>query len=149
MTLTILIGDGNQWSRAEVRRVMGNLARVVGEAETEAEALSLTEESRPDVVLLDHDLSPDPSFATRIRNAAPNTKVILMTSHHEESFLNATGKSGADALLPKQDFRKELLSVIRQVAGAAARPWDGRERRRRRLRARLWSGPERRNGSLA
>jgi hypothetical protein len=72
--------------------------------------------------------------------------VILMTSHGEEKYLSATGKSGADVFLPKGKLRRDLLDVIRQVAGVAALPLPGIQRGRpeRRFAARRYSGPERR-----
>jgi DNA-binding NarL/FixJ family response regulator len=146
MPLTILIADKNQSFRGMMRRLLRGSARVVGEAQTEAEAELLARKYWPDVILLDIDLGRDAEFSRRIRAAAPGTKVILTTSHSEEKYLSATGKSGADAFLPKRNFGSELLQLIRQLAGATAIPRPGFERRRpaRPFERRPYIGPERR-----
>jgi DNA-binding NarL/FixJ family response regulator len=47
-----------------------------------------------------------------------------MTAHGEEAYLESTGKSGADAFLPKTHVRTEALALLRRVASGVPRPWE-------------------------
>ncbi len=96
------------------------------------EAVKLARLNRPDVVLLDIGLSLEGIGATHaIKAERPETKVVLLTGHDEDAFLSATGKTGADALLPKKELRTDLLPVLRAVIGSTfVGIWDGSERRR-------------------
>ena len=71
-------------------------------------------------------------------------KVILLTPHDEEAYLSSTGKSGADAILPKRAVRAEILSRIRVVMSGFWSTWDGRERRGKGSFSGRWDGRERR-----
>ncbi|HSB60172.1 MAG TPA: response regulator transcription factor [Vicinamibacteria bacterium] len=146
MTLTVLIVDDDDGFRAFVRRQLGQGARVIGEAERGDDAVLLATELRPHVVLMDLDLPGlDGIAATRqIKAADPQTKVILMTPHGEQAYLSSTGKTGADALLPKRAVRTEVLARVRAVVGGFWGTWDGRERRGTGLTTGRWDGRERR-----
>lgn len=134
MAVTALIVDGDPRFRDLVRRVLGEAVRVMGVTDSVEEAIRLAEAARPQVVLMDVGAPEIDGVAParRIKAVAPRAKVILLTAHDEETYLSATGKSGADAFLPKRLVRMELLSTIRSMAGVATTPgWDGTERRRR------------------
>jgi DNA-binding NarL/FixJ family response regulator len=141
MALTVVLADSDEVVRERLERFLGRAVVIVGEARSGEEAVELAARSYPDVVVMDlriHGLN-SLSAVQRIRELCPETKVLLLTTQGEEAYLNATGKSGADAILPKQRFRRDLLRTIRGLAERrrrAARPrdvagWDGGERRRR------------------
>jgi two-component system response regulator DegU len=119
-TVDVLLADGDERFRDFVRRLLGGRVRVVGEASSGTEAIMLARECRPHVVLMDLGLAdPGSISATRqIKAETPGTKVVLLTAHDEETYLDATGKTGADALLPKRRVRDEVLNVV-LVAGRA------------------------------
>jgi len=147
----LLIADADEAFRDLVKRLLGETVEVVGEAVSADDAVQLAAETQPDVVLMDIGISePNGIAATwRIKADRPETKVIALTLHDEEAYLNATGKSGADALLPKKDVRTEILSLVRTVVDTNWRPWDGFERRGQILGDRLgWNGDERRLGHV-
>lgn len=144
MPLMVLIADGDAAARTMARRTIEGVVQVVGEATNDEEAMRLAQLLRPDVILIDIDLPPGGGvpFTHRLKAHQPGIKVILTTGHDEERYLSATGRSGADALLPKKSIQAEALSVIRGVAGDLLRHWDGRERRRAPF---PWNGIERRS----
>ena len=148
MPVTVLVSDDNEGLRKRVRRVIEGVVAVVGEAATDEETLRMARELRPDVILVDVDLPPAGGVETTQRiKAQQEAKVILMTSRDEEAYLSATGKSGADAFLPKKSIRAEALSVLRAVAGPLLRGWSGRERRRAVGGGfYTWDGKDRRRG---
>src|SRR5260370_17557864 len=133
MATTVLIVDDKADFREMLRKVLGGAVEVVGEAADGEEAVQLAAGLAPDVVLMDLDISGLDAIraAWRIKADRPATKMILLTAHDEEAYLAFTGKTGADALLRKQDIKTQLLSRIRAITGQAARPaWDGQEGRR-------------------
>src|SRR5258708_30049150 len=132
MATTVLIVDDKADFRELVRRVLGGAVEVVGEATDGEEAVQRAAGLAPDVVLMDLDISGLDAIraAWRIKADRPATKMILLTAHDEEAYLAFTGKTGADALLRKQDVKTQLLARVRVVTGQAPRPqWDGQERR--------------------
>ena len=146
MTLNVLIVDDDEAFREVIKRQMGQGVRVIGEAARGDDGVLLASELRPDVVLMDLDLPGlDGIAATRqIKAVDPEVKVILLTPHDEEAYLSSTGKSGADAILPKRAVRAEILSRIRVVMSGFWSTWDGRERRGKGSFSGRWDGRERR-----
>lgn len=131
MALTLLIADDDESFRESVKRYLGPAVEVVGEADRGPIAVAMVRMHRPQVVLMDIELPGlDGIAATReMKIAAPDTKVILLTAHREEAYLSATGKTGADALLPKQEVPSDILALVTGVAAGFGGGWDGRERR--------------------
>jgi len=131
MAATALIADDDDAFRGVVRRVIEGLVRIVGEAESDEAAISLARQLEPDVLLIDLDLPVGGGIQTarRIKSEQPRIRVILMTAHGEEAFLEATGKGGTDAFLPKRNVKTHAPTVLRKVAGGELLPWGGRERR--------------------
>jgi DNA-binding NarL/FixJ family response regulator len=148
MATTVLIVDDKTDFRELVKRVLGGAVEVVGEATDGDEAVRQAVGLAPDVVLMDLDISGLDAIraAWRIKADRPATKMILLTAHDEEAYLAFTGKTGADALLRKQDVKTQLLARIRAVTGQVAKPqWDGQERRGKGLGTpSAWNGWDRR-----
>jgi DNA-binding NarL/FixJ family response regulator len=123
MGATILIVDDH----APVRTLMGRIAaqepdlQVVGEAEDGAEAIRLTHELRPDIVLLDLVMPRVNGLEAlqRIKAARPEIKVIIVTAHSEDAYRRAAEEGGADAFLVKRTLMTALLPTIRRMDGAA------------------------------
>jgi DNA-binding NarL/FixJ family response regulator len=148
MRPTVLIADADESIRDMVKRRLGDAATVVGEASDGKEAVYLAGELKPEVVLLDIGLPVIDGLAAThwIKAERPETRVILLTSHKEEAYLSATGKSGADAFLPKRQVRLGVLAIVRAAALGFTGGWDGQERRGR---IADWSGGERRAAGSA
>ena len=125
MAATALIADEDDRFRGVVRRAIEGLVRIVGEADSAEAAISLARQLEPDVILIDLDLPEGGGIPTarRIKGEHPEVRVILMTGHGEEAYLEATGKGGADAFLPKKDVKLWAPTVLRRVAGGDLRPW--------------------------
>lgn len=145
MASTVLIVDDDAKFREFVKRLLGTAASVAGEAKDADEAVSLALELAPRIVLVDVELPGGGlEVVRRIKSARAETRVVLLTGHAEEAYLNSTGKSGADVLLPKRDVRARLLGVIRHLE-SSDKGWDGCERRIGMKRERSeWDGRERR-----
>ena len=139
MTATALIADDDKAFRDLLRRAIEGLVRVVAEAESDDEAVSLAGDLAPHVIFVDLDLPKTGGIETmrRIKDDLPWALLILMTSHGEEAYLESTGRSGADGFLRKQSARTEAPLVLRRLAGGSLRlaakplrPWERSTRRR-------------------
>jgi DNA-binding NarL/FixJ family response regulator len=92
---------------------------VVGSAADGEEALRLVAEHRPDVVLMDLRMPRlDGVTATgRIREAHPETQVVVLTTYAEDADILAALRAGARGYLTKDAGRVQIAQAVR---GAAA-----------------------------
>jgi len=90
---------------------------VVGEASNGVEAIALTRETLPDIVLMDLVMpQADGVEATRaITGLSPSTRVIVLTSFSEDEKVFASIKAGAQGYLMKDVLPSELVRAIRTV----------------------------------
>jgi DNA-binding NarL/FixJ family response regulator len=97
---------------------------VVGEAADGAEAIRLTYERRPDIVLMDLIMPRVNGLEAlrRIKAERPETKVIIMTIHSEDAYRRAAEESGADAFLLKKTLMAGLLPTIRRLCSLMPPP---------------------------
>jgi DNA-binding NarL/FixJ family response regulator len=95
---------------------------VVGEAGDGAEAVRLTAEHRPDVVLMDVRMpGTDGIEATRLITAGPGTsRVLILTTFDLDEYAYAGLRAGASGFLLKDARPPDLLSAIRAVASGDA-----------------------------
>ncbi|GAA2292141.1 response regulator transcription factor [Streptomyces atrovirens] len=94
--------------------------RVVGEAETGAEAVELALSRRPDVLLMDVRMPQmDGIEATRLIRNSPegaDTRILILTMFDLNEYVYAALRAGASGFLLKDTQPDELLRAIRVVA---------------------------------
>jgi DNA-binding NarL/FixJ family response regulator len=91
--------------------------RHVGHATTAATARDLLRRNRPDVVLMDVEL-PDGdgiSLTREVRDAWPDTDVVVLTSHNNLRLASRAVAAGAGAFFAKDGSLADLLRVLRKV----------------------------------
>lgn len=91
---------------------------VVGEAASGTEALTVIAAVRPDVAVTDLRL-PGPSGAELvrlIRERAPHTRVLVLTTHDTDADVLPTIEAGAIGYLLKDAPREELFRAVRAAA---------------------------------
>ncbi len=96
--------------------------KVVGQAGSTQEAITLARELKPQLVLMDISLPDgDGLEATRaILAAEPDTKIVFLTVHDDDERLFAAIRAGAMGYLLKNVRAAELLQCLRSVARGEA-----------------------------
>jgi DNA-binding NarL/FixJ family response regulator len=95
---------------------------VVAEGGDGEEAVRLTRQHRPDVVLLDVEM-PGQSVLTslvEIRSASPSTRIVVLTMHENTTLARQLLLRGASAYLIKTIGHHELVAAIRASTEAAS-----------------------------
>jgi DNA-binding NarL/FixJ family response regulator len=118
--IRILLCDDHEVVREGLRGLIGRQQgmSVVGEAGTVAEAVDAAGRMKPDVVIMDVRL-PDGSgveACRMIREARPDTKVIMLTSYADDDALFASIIAGASGYLLKQTRGQAVVDAITTVA---------------------------------
>ncbi|GHH90966.1 response regulator [Streptomyces capillispiralis] len=117
---TVLIADDQPLQRFGFRMLLESQddITVLGEASNGSEAIRMTAELRPDVVLMDIRMPGlDGIEATRrIVTAGGRTRVLILTTFDLDEYAHAGLRAGASGFLIKDAQPEELLSGIRSVA---------------------------------
>jgi DNA-binding NarL/FixJ family response regulator len=120
---TVLIADDHQLLRQALRRAMEDAGLVVlGEAGDGAEAVSLVDELRPELVIMDVTMPVLGGIeATRRLHAAhPELPIVVLTMHDEDSLREEALRAGASAFLTKDSSMQEVVATaIATAAGEA------------------------------
>ena len=119
--ITVLLVDDHQVVRQGVRAFLDTQTdlHVVGEAGSGEEAIRLTGELVPDVVLMDLVMpgGVDGVEATRqLKGISPRSQVVVLTSYHEDEHIFPAIRAGALSYVLKEIGPDELGEVIRKAA---------------------------------
>ncbi len=113
--ITILLVDDHEVVRRGVRTYLETLPdfKVLGEASSGEEAVSMVQELIPDVVLLDLIMPGMDGIETtrRIKKLSPRTQVVVLTSFHDDAHIFPALKAGATSYVLK-DMRMERLAEV-------------------------------------
>ena len=119
-TVRVLIADDHAVVRAGLAQLFGTTQdiQVVGSAVDGAEAVSLTLELQPDVVIMDLSMPGiDGTEATRqITASGTVTRVIALTSFADRDRIIATFDAGAVGYLLKDAAPEDIIKAVRQAA---------------------------------
>lgn len=90
---------------------------VVGQAADGGEAIELASTQRPDVVLMDLQMSPMGGVAAtrEITARLPDTQVVVLTTFDTDELVFDAIRAGAQAYLLKDALESEILDTIRGV----------------------------------
>ncbi len=129
-----LIADDHAVVRAGLRMLLesGGIM-VVAEAADGEEAVTLAEQLRPDVVLLDLTMPPGQDgiwAAEQLSRRSPQTRILVLTMHDDEAVKQRVLQAGAHGYVLKQAPDADLVAAIRDLCGgklASASPLTERE----------------------
>ncbi len=138
-TIRVLLADDHVVVREGLRALLtiGTACIVVGEAENGRAAVNLVLRLRPDVVVMDAAMPGLNGFeaARRIRQIAPETRVLALSAHTDDHYVAQMVRVGAAGFVAKQETGRVLRRAILQVAAGRTYFSPLVERRLRRLRA--------------
>ncbi|MDQ1403185.1 MAG: two-component system, NarL family, response regulator DegU [Actinomycetota bacterium] len=116
MTIRLLLADDHTMLREGLRRSLENEGfEVVGEAADGEEAVRLTAELLPDIILMDVSMPVlDGVAATqRIHAEFPQIPVVILTMHADQSVLGDAVRAGAGGYLVKDCTTEEVVRTLR------------------------------------
>jgi len=117
---TVLIIDDHTLIRETWARLLtlDNQFDVIGNTGDSEQAIDIARDHRPDIVLLDINMSPINGFdiLKMIRRYSPVSKVIAVSMHSQPAYAKKMVRGGAKGYVTKNSTSNELLEAINEVA---------------------------------
>lgn len=133
--LHVLVVDDHDVVRLGIRHVLDRLPQPchVREAATVRDALDVLDDFQPALLMLDLGLGDDFALAAlpRLRQAAPQARILVLTSMPEDLYAERCLRAGADGFVAKTSLSTTLLDAVHTV-----------------LAGQIWVSPERRDALL-
>ncbi|QDN98300.1 response regulator transcription factor [Streptomyces sp. S1A1-8] len=124
MPVRVVLADDQQLIRTALRMVIADIedVEVVGEAADGEEAVTRTEELRPDVVVMDIRMpGVDGIEATRrITTGAGESRIVVLTTFDDDDYVYGALRAGASGFLVKDMALDDIIGAIRVVAAGDA-----------------------------
>jgi DNA-binding NarL/FixJ family response regulator len=124
VTIQVILADDQPLIRAGLRRVIEQTPGidVTGEAGTGAEAVQLTRDTGPDVVIMDIRMpGMDGIEATQIITAGGmRARVLVLTTFDDDDYVYGALRAGASGFLVKDMALEDILTAIRVVGAGDA-----------------------------
>src|SRR5579871_1376286 len=122
--IRILLADDHAVMRTGLRLVLERQAdfEVIGEASDGREAVALTEQHHPEVVVMDVTMPNLNGIeaARQISGALPQTGIVMLSMHSDEAYVLRALKAGARGYLLKESAESDLIAAIRAVSAGKA-----------------------------
>ena len=117
--ITVVVVDDHRLIRQMWAQMFKNNLEieVIGECGTFNEAIEMISAKRPDMVLLDINLSKDSGFdaVPLIRKQSPGTKIIAVSMHNQPSYAKKMLQLGAKGYMTKNASYDEIMKAIEEV----------------------------------
>jgi DNA-binding NarL/FixJ family response regulator len=117
--IRVLLADDHRMLREGLRTMLEQSGQVlvVGEAQDGIQAVALTGQLQPDVVVMDIAMPYLNGIeATRaIRLNHPKIKIVILTMYETEEYVSAVLKAGATSYVTKEAAGEELLQAIQSA----------------------------------
>jgi len=117
--ITVLLAEDHMLVREGLRKLLEAESdiEVVGEAANGRQAVEMTRKLRPAVVIMDiaMPLLNGLEATRQIRQAVPDTKVLILSAHSDDAYVERVTALGAAGYLIKQTSAHFLCEAIREV----------------------------------
>ena len=117
--INVLIVDNQRRTRKSLRALVATWPAIsaIREAANGAEALRMTEDYRPDLVLIDEHMESmgGLEITQRVKECCPEIGVVVLSMYSDLE--PGAMASGADAFVSKADPPEVLLRILEAVAG--------------------------------
>ncbi|MFI5195009.1 MAG: response regulator [Chitinophagales bacterium] len=114
--ISILIADDHKLIRETWTYILNNDARfkVIASCEDSEEAIRLTRQTHPDVILMDINMTPFSGMEAtrRIREVWSGSRIIGVTMHSQPSYARKMMQIGASGYVTKNSSREEMMEAI-------------------------------------
>jgi two-component system, NarL family, response regulator NreC len=120
----VLIADDHPLVRSGLRALLDRDGefKVVAEASDGYEAIELALQHKPDLILLDVAMPrlSGTDAAQHISGKLPNTRIVIVSMHSDESYVLRALKAGARGYLLKASPEADVIAAARAVAAGNA-----------------------------
>jgi pilus assembly protein CpaE len=117
--IRVLIVDDISETRENIRRLLqfDNMIDVIGAARSGHEAIEMSQQNKPDVIVMDINMPDMDGIAATeiIRKKVPFTQVIILSVQNDQSYMRKAMLAGARDFLSKPPTIDELTSAIRRA----------------------------------
>jgi two-component system response regulator NreC len=124
MQIRVLLAEDHHIVRAGIKLMIDSQPdmTVIGEAANGDEALAMGLSLAPDIVLMDVTMpGTDTALATqRLKGKNPEIKVLVLTRHDEDGYLNKLISAGADGYMLKQSSLTDVVEAVRTVCSGGS-----------------------------
>lgn len=95
---------------------------IVGESSDGPEAIEMSAELQPDIVLLDLGLPELNGFeaAREIRKVSPGSRIVFLSQAYNQDLVNEARNLGAQAYISKIDASRELVPAMKAALAQPA-----------------------------
>jgi len=122
--LSVVLAEDHSTVREGIKMLVNAQTdmRVIGEAGNGAAAIKTVREKRPDVVVMDISMPEMNGLKAtrRLKTEFPDIKILTLTRHSDDSFLEQLIAAGASGYVLKQSAPAELVNAIRAVGDGNA-----------------------------
>jgi len=118
--LKILVADDHDIIRRGLKQLLTARSgwEVCGEAKTGREAVTVAEQTKPDVVVLDISM-PDLNgleAARQIQKNSPKTGILILTMHFTDQLVREVIDCGARGYILKSDADRDLVTAVEAIS---------------------------------
>ena len=113
----IVLADDHPHVLAALGRLLGSSCEVVGSVSNGRDAIEAVMTLRPDVLVADL-MMPDLNgleVCRRVKHAAPETAVVIVTAFDDAEMQKVALEAGASAMIPKHEAADALEPTILQI----------------------------------
>src|SRR5690606_25802105 len=118
-TIHIVLADDHVLVRNGIKAMLESDSdiRVVGEAGSGAEALEVTRQLHPDILVLDIRMPGMTGLeaAAKLADVAPGTKAVILSMHDSEDYVLQALDAGAYGYLLKDTDKNEFIRALKQI----------------------------------
>jgi DNA-binding NarL/FixJ family response regulator len=117
--ISVLIADDHKLIRETWSYILNNDSRfeVIAECGDSEQAVEMSKQKRPQIVLMDINMMPISGFEAteRIRKVSPLSKVIGVSMHSQPAYAKKMLQIGAKGYVTKNSSKEEMIKAIMEV----------------------------------
>ena len=119
-TLRIMIADDHDLVRRGLKMLLESHPgwKVCAEAHSGREAVTMAEELRPDIAIMDISMPELNGIeaARKIKKISPNTEMLILSMHHTDQLVREIIETGAKGYIIKSDSDRSLVAAVEALA---------------------------------